>query len=334
MRNHAVGILGTGSYLPERRVLNDEIAPRFDVEPEWIERRTQIRERRYAEPGDAASDLAVRAAKVALERAGVPAERIDHIIVSTATADSPFPPTAALVQNALGARRAACFDINIGCSGFVYCIALARAMAAVSPGSYALVLASEVFSRFIDPGDRGTSVLLADGAGAAVVGPVPPSTGIIDVDLRTHGEDHDLLVIPAGGSRRPASPETLADGGHYLKMRGRDVTDFVLTNVPGALGDLLDRAGVRPEQVDHFVPHQANGRMLETLVERSGLVKARTHLTLEEYGNVGSASVAITLDRAASTGALAEGDMVLLAGFGGGMALGTCLMRWSGPVAR
>ncbi|RKT04569.1 3-oxoacyl-[acyl-carrier-protein] synthase-3 [Streptomyces sp. 3211.6] len=334
MFNQSVGILGTGSYLPERRVLNDEIAPAFGVEPEWIARRTQIRERRYAEPGDAASDLAVRAAHVALERAGVPAERIDYIIVSTATADTPFPPTAALVQNALGARRAACFDINIGCSGFVYCIGLARAMAAVSPGSYALVLAAEVFSRFIDPADRGTSVLLADGAGAAVVGPVPASTGIIDVDLRTHGEAHDLLVIPAGGSRNPASPQTLAEGGHYLKMRGRDVTDFVLSNVPGAVGDLLDRTGVRPHQVDHFIPHQANGVMLETLVERCGLVKARTHLTLEQYGNVGSASVAITLDQAASSGALAEGDMVLLAGFGGGMALGNCLMRWSGPVAR
>jgi 3-oxoacyl-(acyl-carrier-protein) synthase III len=331
LANQPVGILGTGSYLPRREFTNEEIAARFDVTTEWIERKTRIRSRRYAAPGEAVSDLAVRAAKRALQMAGLAPERVDYIIVSTGTGDHLFPPTSCLVQDALKAVNAGCFDINIGCSGFVYGVTLARSLAAINPGSHALVVSADIYSRFIAPDDLSVVVLLGDGAGAAVVGPVPAGTGIVEVNMRARGDMNELLKIDAGGSRRPASLKTLADGGHFLRMNGREVTAFVLGNVPGPLHELLDRAGVAPQEVDHFVPHQANGVMLERLAEQLELTKARVHLTVQDFGNMGSASMAVTLDRANHAGALRDGDLVLLAGFGGGMALGNCLLRWASP---
>jgi 3-oxoacyl-[acyl-carrier-protein] synthase-3 len=215
----------------------------------------------------------------------------------------------------------------------VYALAVARGLLALDPGAYALVVASDVYSRFIDHHDRATAVLLGDGAGAVVLGPVAAPAGIVGVDLRGSGDEHQLLVIGAGGSRRPAGPDSVADGGHFLRMRGREVTDFVLRTVPAALDDLLTRSGAAAHDVDHFVPHQANGVMLARLADEAGLVRARSHLTLDRYGNVGSASIPVTLDHANRSGALRDGDLVLLAGFGGGMALGSCLLRWTRDAA-
>lgn len=329
MTTPAVGILGTGSYLPKQECTNEELAARFNVTTEWIERKTHIKSRRYAAAGEAVSDLAVRAAKRALRMADLSPEQVDYIIVSTGTGDHPFPPTSCLVQDALAAYQAACFDINIGCSGFVYGIALARSLAAVHNGARVLVIAGDIYSRFIAPDDVGVAVLLGDGAGAAVVGPVDPDSGIIDVNLRGRGDMNDLLRIEAGGSRRPASLKSLAEGQHYVRMKGREVTAFVLANVPGSIQELLGRAGVDPCEVDHFVPHQANGVILDKLASAVDLQKAQMHLTLEQVGNMGSASVAVTLDHANRAGSLHPGDLVLLSGFGGGMALGNCLLRWS-----
>lgn len=327
----AIGILGTGSYLPKLEVTNADIADRFGVTPEWIERKTRILSRRYVAPDEAASDLAVAASDNALAQAGLTAADLDYIVVSTTTGDHPLPPTACLVQNAIDAHRAACFDINIACSGFVYALAVARGLLATGPGRHALVIATDVYSRFIDNDDRSTAVLLGDGAGAVVVGDVPGSSGILDVDLRGHGDAYRLLVIEAGGSREPASVSTVEEKAHFLRMRGREVTEFVHGCVPDAIGALLDRAGVPVADVAHFVPHQANGVLLESLVEMAGLGGARTHLTLDRYGNLGSASIPVTLDEAVRSGAVADGDLVLLCGFGGGMATGTCLLRWGSP---
>jgi 3-oxoacyl-[acyl-carrier-protein] synthase-3 len=332
MATRSVGILGTGSYLPKKECTNEELAERFNVTTEWIIRKTRIRSRRYAAPGEAVSDLAVKAANRALRMAGVSSEQLDYIIVSTGTGDHPFPPTSCLVQDRLKAYQAACFDINIGCSGFVYGIALARSLSAVQPDAHLLVVAGDIYSRFIDPEDVGVAVLLGDGAGAAVVGPVEDGTGIIDVNLRGRGDMNDLLRIEAGGSRRPASLKSLADGGHYVRMKGREVTAFVLANVPGSVRDLLRHAGVEPADIEHFVPHQANGVILEKLAGEVGLGKAQMHVTLEQYGNMGSASCAVTLDCANRAGAFTHGDLTLLSGFGGGMALGNCLLRWSGRL--
>ncbi|WP_316524183.1 3-oxoacyl-ACP synthase III family protein [Kitasatospora brasiliensis] len=329
MTKPGIGILGTGSYLPGREVGNTEIAARFGVDEDWIERKTLIRTRRFAEDHEAVSDLAVPAARAALERAGIPAERISYLIVSTGTGDFPAPPTSYLVQNALGAFGASCFDLNATCAGFVYALAVARSLVATTPGAYALVVASEIYSRFTDPKDRATAVLLADGAGAAVVGPTD-GPGILDVELRSYGDKNELIVIPAGGSRNPASAETVGRRDHAVRMQGRAVTEFVLDNVPGVLDKFLSRNGLEPGDVDHFVPHQANGAMVGRLAEVAGLTRATTHLTAPMYGNSGSASVPVTLDHAARSGRLKDGHLVLLTAFGSGMTLGACLLTWAG----
>jgi 3-oxoacyl-(acyl-carrier-protein) synthase III len=331
----AVGILGTGSYLPAQVVTNADLAQRVPgADPAWVSRKTLIQARRFAAPEQAASDLAALAARKALQDAGLTAGDMDFLIVSTSTGDMPQPPTATLVQRAIGAERAACFDINVVCAGFVFALALAESLIGVNPDARVLVIASDVYSRILDFTDRRTAVLFGDGAGAAVVGAVPEGYGVLERELVSRGDAAGLIHVDAGGSRMPASPFTVAHGAHYFRMDGRGVRDFVNTGVPPALEMLLKRAGVSPEQVDHFVPHQANGMMLRELVAESGLQNAVTHLTLDRYGNVGSASVPVTLDEAARSGALNDGDLVLLAGFGGGMSVGASLLRWGPTSAR
>ena len=325
----AVGILGTGSYLPARVVTNvDLLALVPDADPERVARKTLIEARRFAADDEAASDLATRAAFAALAHAGVAAADIDFIIVSTSTGDSPQPPTSNLVQHSIGATRAACFDVNAVCAGFVFALGVADGLVRANPDALVLVIASDIYSRILDFGDRRTAVLFGDGAGAAVVGRVPEGYGIIDLDLASRGDANDLIHIKGGGSRLPASAETVANGDHYFRMNGRGVRDFVSTAVPPALDALLRRNEFKAEDVDHFVPHQANGIMLQELVDAAGFGDAHTHLTLPWYGNVGSASLPVTLDEANRNGSLRDGQLVLLAGFGGGMSMGACLMRW------
>ncbi|MFE7858594.1 3-oxoacyl-ACP synthase III family protein [Streptomyces sp. NPDC057403] len=323
-----IGILSTGSYLPKNEVGNEEVAQRAGVTAEWIERKTQIRSRRYAAEHEATSDLAVKAAERALEQARLTARQIDYIIVSTSTGDFPQPPTSYLVQHGLGAYGAACFDVNVVCSGFVYALALAHSLVATRPDARVLVIGADVYSRILDFTDRRTAILFADGAGAAIVGAVPEPYGILATDLASRGDAHHLIRVEAGGSRKPASPQTLAAGEHFFRMDGRGVRDFVAEHVPPALLALAGKAGVDIGAVDHFVPHQANGVMLGDVVEATGLGAARTHRTLIKYGNVGSASVPVALDEAHRTGALSTGDLVLLAGFGGGMSIGASLLTW------
>jgi 3-oxoacyl-[acyl-carrier-protein] synthase-3 len=326
-----VGILGTGSYLPEHEVTNEALVERVTgVAPEWIARRTQIEARRFAAPDEATSDLATKAAVAALDRAGIAADRVDYVIVATSTGDSPQPSTASLVQHAIGAYRAAAFDVNAVCAGFVFGLALANSLVATRPDAIVLVVAADVYSRILDLGDPRTAILFGDGAGAAVVGAVPAPYGLVDLELATRGDRHDLIHVKAGGSRLPASAETVANGDHFFRMQGRGVRHFVLAEVPPVLEELVKRAGFAPTDVDHFVPHQANGTMIQELVEAAGLQDARTHLVLNRYGNTGSASVAIALDEAARSGALRAGELVLLAGFGGGMSVGAALLRWYG----
>jgi acetoacetyl-CoA synthase len=329
----AVGILGTGSYLPERVVTNSELAETVPgADPDWISRKTMIETRRFAAPGEATSDLAAKAAVRALDRAGITAAEIDYLIVSTSTGDVPQPPTASLVQNLIGAHRAAALDVNVVCAGFVFALSLAQGLVTMRPDAHVLVVAADVYSRILDFGDRRTAVLFGDGAGAAVVGSVPEGFGIIDTELVTRGDAAGLIHVDAGGSRLPASAETVANGDHYFKMNGRGVRDFVADHVPPVLADLLDRAGLHAKDIDHFVPHQANGVMLKELVDLAGLDGARTHLTLDRYGNVGSASVPVALDEAARSGTVQPGELVLLAGFGGGMSVGATILRWGSTV--
>ena len=329
MRRASVGILATGSYLPKGEISNEEIARKVGVDAEWIERKTQIRSRRYAAADEATSDLAARAALDALSGASMSVDEIDYIILATSTGDSPQPPTAYIVQDLLKAHNAACLDINVVCSGFTYGLTLAQSLVALHPERRALVIAADLYSRILDFSDRRTAILLGDGAGAVVVGAVEEPHGIIDTELRSMGDARHLIRVEAGGSRHPASRDTVAAGGHLFRMDGRGVRDFVMEHVPFALKDLVTRSGFALEDVQHFIPHQANGVLLTELIERAGLSGARTPRTLERYGNVGSASVPIALADAHHRGGIKDGDLVLLAAFGGGMSIGACLLLWS-----
>ncbi|MEJ2858227.1 MULTISPECIES: 3-oxoacyl-ACP synthase III family protein [unclassified Saccharothrix] len=325
----SVGILGTGSAVPVLAVSNEELAHRVPgAAPDWVVRKTAIRSRRFAAPEEATSDLAARAAARALADAGLGVDRVDYLIVATSTPDHPQPPTACLVQDRLGAYGAAGWDVNAVCAGFVHGLVTARALVADRPGAHALVVGADVYSRILDFGDRRTAVLFGDGAGAAVVGAVPAGRGVVAHELASRGDAAGLIRVEAGGSRFPASPETLAEGGHFFRMIGRGVSEIVLAEVPPFVDKLLARAGVAAEDVRHVVPHQPNGVLLGELVRACGLTSATTHRTVEEYANVGSASVPLTLDHANRAGLLHAGDLVLLLGFGGGMSFGACLLRW------
>ncbi|MEU4775482.1 ketoacyl-ACP synthase III [Micromonospora sp. NPDC023644] len=325
----SVGILGTGSWVPARALPNEEIARRVPgASPEWIVRKTAIRSRRFAAAEEATSDLAVRAAARALRDADLGVDRVDYLIVSTSTPDHPQPPTACLVQERLGAYGAACFDVNAVCAGFVHALVLAQSLVADRPGTHALVVGADVYSRILDFDDRRTAVLFGDGAGAAVVGTAPPGRGVVEYELASRGDAGDLIRVAAGGSRLPASATTVADGDHFFRMHGRGVTELVLQEVPPFVDKLLARAGVGAADVAHVVPHQPNGLLLDELVRACGLTAAHTHRTVEEYANCGSASVPLTLDHANRAGLLRDGDLVLLLAFGGGMSFGACLLRW------
>ncbi|MEU6219492.1 ketoacyl-ACP synthase III [Streptomyces sp. NPDC047022] len=336
--NTAIGVIATGSYLPDTVVGNAEVGEAAGVTAEWIERKTGIRRRHRAAPHEATSDLAARAALRALEQAGLTADEISYIVVATSTPDHPQPATAAIVTDLIGARRAAAFDVNSVCSGFMFALTAADRMLradAVDPerpagqGPYALVIGADVYSRILDPADRKSAILFGDGAGAVVLGPVPAGTGGITTSLTTRGDQHRLISVPAGGSRRPASADTLAEGAHWFTMDGRGVRGFVHENLPGAIQALLVRAGVPGRAVRHFVPHQANGVMLAEVWPALGLDTARMHLALAHHGNTGAASVPITLDVVHRRGLFAEGDLTVLSAFGGGMSVGSALFRWA-----
>ncbi|MFK4071905.1 3-oxoacyl-ACP synthase III family protein [Streptomyces sp. NPDC029674] len=322
-----IAVLGTGAYVPERVVTSDEVGAPAGVDGDWIVRKTKIRERRWAAPGQATSDLAVAAGRAALASAGLAPGDLSLIVVATSTPDRPQPPTAAYVQQQLGAVGAAAFDVNAVCSGSVFALSVAESMLA-RQGGHALVIGADVYSRILDPADRRTVVLFGDGAGALVLGTGGQGARVRHVALHTFGELSGLIEVPAGGSRQPADPAALAAGLQYFAMQGREVRRFVVEQLPQLTKEFLHEAGVAAEDIAHFVPHQANGVMLDTGLEDLVLPRATTHLTLEHYGNTGSASVPITLDAAARRGAFRPGDLVLLAGFGGGMSAGFALLQW------
>jgi 3-oxoacyl-(acyl-carrier-protein) synthase III len=305
-----IAVLGTGSCVPGRRVDNEQAGAAAGVGHEWISRKTGIRERRWAADGLGTADLATEAARAALTRAGVPAGRVDLIVVATSTPDQAQPPTASAVQHRLGATAAAAFDLNAVCSGFVFALAAAARMIA-GTGGYALVVGADIYSRILDRSDRRTVVLFGDGAGAVLLGPAPAGQGLIATRLHTFGEHRDLIGVPPGGR---------------FTMQGRAVRDFVTGRVPGLVHDFLAEAGVPASGVRHVVAHQANGVLLDELMSALDLPGATGHRTVETLGNTGAASVPITLDAADRRGLLSPGDRVLLVAFGGGMAVGLAVL--------
>lgn len=330
----AVGIIGTGAYVPGEVMANDVIGVAAGVDDEWIARKTGIRQRRFATAGEATSDLAIAAGRQAIEDARVDPSDIDMIIVATSTPDSPQPPTACIVQAALGARHAAAFDVNAVCSGFIFALATGHRFAASGRGARVMVIGADTYSRILDRADRRTAVLFGDGAGAVVLGPVRPGRGIIASKLMSFGERQDLIGVPGGGSRHPASARTVAEGMHFFRMDGRAVREFVTEVIPQSVREFLAETETSPDAVDHLIPHQANGVMIDDLARQVGLSRAAWHSTVERYGNTSAASVPLTLDDAVRAGRVSDGDLVMLVGFGGGMAAGISLLRWAAHGTR
>ncbi|MFD3701058.1 3-oxoacyl-ACP synthase III family protein [Streptomyces sp. NPDC058646] len=322
-----VRILGTGAYVPERVVSNDEVAAAAGVDGAWITRKTAIRERRWAADDQATSDLATAAARAALESAGITAGQLSVIVVATSTPDRPQPPTAAYVQQNLGAAGAAAFDVNAVCSGAVFGLSAAEGVLA-RRGGHALVIGADLYSRILDRTDRRTVILFGDGAGALVLGAAGQGPRIRHLALHSFGELSGLIEVPAGGSRLPLDRAALDAGLQYFAMDGRGVRSFVEDQLPRLVKEFLHEAGAVPDDIHHFVPHQANGVMLDSVFATLDLPRATMHRTLTHYANTGAASLPVTLDAAARAGALRPGDLILMAGFGGGMSAGFALIEW------
>ncbi|MDO9543140.1 MAG: beta-ketoacyl-ACP synthase III [Kiritimatiellia bacterium] len=323
-----VSVVATGSYVPERVLTNAELARMVDTSDEWITTRTGIKERRIAAPGEFTSDLAVKAAQRAMQKAGVSAEAIDLIIVATITPDMPFPSTACFVQEKLKAYKAVCFDIQAACSGFIYGLEIARQFITSGTANTALVIASEKLSGITDWQDRSTCVLFGDGAGAAVVKSRPGSRGIFSTTIGSNGNLTHLLNMPGGGSVHPASQQTVKDRLHYLKMAGKEVFKYAVNAMLDAANQALQKAAMTIDDVDLIIPHQANVRIVQAIGNRLGAPVEKYFLNLERYGNMSAASVPVALDEAVQQGVLKRHDVVLLVAFGGGFTWGATLLEW------
>lgn len=323
-----VAVVATGSYVPERVLTNAELAKMVDTSDEWITTRTGIRERHIAAPGEVTSDLAVKAAQRAMQKAGVSSDAIDLIIVATITPDMPFPSTACFVQEKLKASRAACFDIQAACSGFIYALEIARQFVANGTADTALVIGSEKLSCITDWQDRSTCVLFGDGAGAAIIKSRPESRGIFSTSIASDGKLTNLLNLPGGGSIYPTSSQTVKDRLHYLKMAGKEVFKYAVNAMLDAANQALQKASMTIDEVDLIIPHQANMRIVQAIGNRLGAPVEKYFLNLERYGNMSAASVPVALDEAVQKGLIKRHDVVLLVAFGGGFTWGATLLEW------
>lgn len=330
MSTRSTVILGTGSYAPERVLTNDDLAHTVDTSDEWIRTRTGIRERRIAAPAETSSDMAVPAARAALADAGLTPADIDLLIVATVTPDTLMPACACLVQHKLGMPTAsACFDLNAACSGFVYALDTACAMIASGRYQKALVVGVEKLSGVIDWKDRTTCVLFGDGAGAAVLGVSDvPDRGLLGTRLGTLGEGADLLYISHGGSEAPATPESINNRDHCIRMKGKEVFKLAVRAMDDAARDILEQHHLRADQISLVIPHQANLRIIEAISQYLELPMERFFVNVDRYGNTSAASIPIALDEARRAGRIKPGDLTLLVAFGAGLTYGSALIRW------
>ncbi|HEU4686092.1 MAG TPA: beta-ketoacyl-ACP synthase 3 [Nitrospira sp.] len=325
-------IIGTGSYVPERVVSNEEVGGPLGIGPELAFQLTGIRERRRAADREASSDLAVAAARSALDAAGIPASSIQAILVSTTSPDTIFPSTACYVQSKLGCRGVAAFDLAASCSGFLYGLSMADAMIRSKQIEQCLVVAAEVKSRMVDGADPDTALLFGDGAGAAVLRKEDveghPHPGILGIHLHADGSRHDLVRIPAGGSSAPATRDSLRQAQHAMRMRGAPLFRLAVKKLEQSIRETLKEFGIGVEELAQVVLHQANGRILSLLTDRLGVSPSKICTVIERYGNTSSASLPIALDHAVRSAKIARHDLVLLGSFGGGIAWATGLVRW------
>jgi len=324
----SVGIIGTGKYVPERVLTNAELEQMVETNDEWIVTRTGIRERRIVAPDQATSDLALRASQEALRAAGLTAEDIDLIIVATITPDMFFPSTACLLQDKLGAKKAAAFDLSAACSGFIYSLATASSMIATGMYKHALVVGAECLSRITDYTDRNTCILFGDGAGAVVLGPVEEGRGFKSFELGADGSGGELLCISGGGSRLPATAASVDEKKHFIHMAGNDVFKFAVRIMGSAAEEALRKAGIEKSDIDLLVPHQANIRIINSAINRLDLPEDKCMVNLDKYGNMSAASIPVALAEAVEQGRVNKGDTIVLVGFGGGLTWGASVLNW------
>ncbi|WP_308639210.1 beta-ketoacyl-ACP synthase III [Paenibacillus silvisoli] len=328
MQLHPVGIIGTGKYVPERVLTNKDLEQMVETNDEWIVTRTGMRERRIAAPEQATSDLALHASKLALEAAGITAEELDLIVVATITPDMFFPSTACLLQEKLGAKKAAAFDLSAACSGFIYGLATASNMIATGMYKHVLVVGAETLSRITDYTDRNTCILFGDGAGAVVLGQVPEGRGFKSFELGADGAGGELLKVCGGGSRTPSSPESIANKQHFIYMAGNEVYKFAVRIMGNAAEEALRKAGIDKGEIDLLIPHQANIRIIQSALNRLNLPEEKCMINLDKYGNVSAASIPIALAEAVEGNRVKEGDCMVLVGFGGGLTWGASVLIW------
>lgn len=320
-------ISGSGHYTPAKVLTNSDLEKMVDTSDEWIVTRTGIRERRIARKDEAASDLALEASRMALADAGTKARDLDAIILATVTPDVQFPATACFVQDRLGARNAAAFDLSAACSGFIYGLNIAHALVACREADKVLVVGVEVLSKFLDWKDRATCVLFGDGAGAAVVEAGLAGEGILGTYMKSDGSLADLLWIPAGGSRKPTSEDSYLRGEHFIKMKGDGVFKYAVRAMADATHRVLKKVGMDIADIDLFIPHQANIRIIDAVNQRLGLPREKVVVNLDRYGNTSSATIPIAYDEMVKAGKVKKGDVLLFVGFGGGLTWGAVLLR-------
>src|SRR5690242_8412244 len=321
-------ISGVGSYVPAKILTNADLEKMVETTDEWIMTRTGIRERRIAANNEFTSDLAAHAAQRALQKAGVPASQVDLVIVATITPDMPFPSTACLVQHKIGANRAAAFDLEAACSGFIYGLEIAQQFIMSRTYDTVLVIGAEKLSSIVDWEDRNTCVLFGDGAGAAVLQNRPNTHGLLTAVMGADGAKADLLFMSGGGSRCPASADSVASRLHYLRMEGKETFKNAVQAMNTAATEALRRCELDITKIKLVIPHQANRRIIDAVGERLGAKPEQLFINLHKYGNTSAASVAIALDEAVSSGLVRHGDLILLVVFGAGLTWGAAVIEW------
>ncbi len=322
------GILGTGRALPEKVITNADLEKLVDTSDKWITERTGIKERRQAAPDETTSTLSVKAARNALEMAGITPKDLDLIICSTISPDMPLPSTAALIQRELGAGTCCAFDMAAACSGFLFGMTVVDQFVKTGKAKYALVIGAELLSRYLDYQDRATCVIFGDGVAASILGPVNTGAGILASEVHTNGNFADHLFIPAGGTARPASCETVEARDHFIKMRGNELFKVAVRSLEEVSSRVLETAGISSEQIDLFIPHQANQRITEAVRERLRIPVEKVYSNISRIGNTSSASIPICLDECVRAGRIKKGDLILMSAFGAGVTWGSVLLRW------
>ena len=329
MANMRARIVGTGHSYPEGILTNADLEKIVETSDDWITSRTGIKQRRKAAPGEYTSLFAVRAARQAIERAGLQPSDIDLLLCATVTPDQILPSTGCIIQAELGANKAAAMDIVAACSGFLYGLTLADTMIRTGQSKHALVIGAEILTQYVDYSDRQTCVLFGDGAGAAVLAASNgDDRGILSARIRSDGRYEEQLFSPGGGTRRPATAETLAAGDHFFKMKGNELFKVAVRSMADISKEVLEDAGLKPEDVKLFIPHQANQRITDAVANKLNVESDRVYSNIAMHGNTSSASIPIGLDECVEAGRISEGDLVLLASFGGGVTWGGVLMRW------